>query len=150
MKQIELKTKPSLWIVFFVFFIVFSSISLIYISDISDLAVIFSVAFAASAVITIVLITIYNTYNQKVILTDNEIRVFGIPSATLSYDEIQKIRVNIGGFRIYGKSQTPILISNMSSNFREAKKMLIQKIRNEQNVVFEGSGRLIHKYFVQE
>lgn len=150
MKQIELKTKPSLWVAFFIFFFAFSSISLIYISDISDLVVILSVAFIASAIIITVLISIYNSYNQKVILSDNEIRVFGIPSSTISYDEIQKIRVNIGGLRIYGKSQIPILVSNMSSNFGEAKKLLNQKIRKDQNVVFEGSSRLIHKYFTKE
>ena len=150
MKQIELKTKPSLWITFFIFFFAFSSISLVFISDISDLVVILSVALVASAIIITVLISIYFSYNQKVILSDNEIRVFGIPSATISYNEIQKIRVTIGGFRIYGKSQTPILISNMSSNFKKAKKLLIHMIRKERNVAFEGSSRLIHKYFIKE
>lgn len=150
MKQIELKTKLSLWVAFFILFFAFSSISLIYVYDISDLVVILGVAFVASAIIITVLISIYNSFNQKVILSDNEIRIFGIPSATISYDEIKKIRVSIGGFRIYGKSQTPILVSNMSSNFWEAKKLLLQKIRKEQNVVFEGSNRLIHKYFIEE
>ena len=150
MKQIELNTKPSLWVAFFIFFFSSSSVSLFYISDISDLVVILSVAFIASAIIITVLISIYNSYNQKVILTENEIRIFGIPSATISYNEIKKIRVSIGGFSIYGKSQTPIRVTNMSSNFREAKKLLLQKIRKEQNVVFEGSNRLIHKYFIEE
>jgi hypothetical protein len=150
MKQIELKTKTSLWVAFFIFFFVFSSISQIYILGISDLVVILNVAFIASAIIIAALISIYNSNNQRVILTDNDIRVFGIPSSTVSYDEIQKISVNFGGFRIYGRSQTPILISNMSSNFREAKKLLIQKISKKQDVVFEGSNRLIYKYFIKE
>ncbi|MDZ7757153.1 hypothetical protein [Rhodohalobacter sp.] len=149
MKQIELKTNPGRWVAFFIFFFAFSSISLVYISDVNDLAVILGAAFAASAVIITILISIYNSYSQKVILSENEIRVFGIPSATISYNEIQKIRVTVGSFKIYGKSQTPILISNLSSNFREAKKLLIQNIRKEQNVVFEGSNRLIHKYFIE-
>lgn len=149
MKQIELKTKPVLWIAFFMFFLVFTSLSLIYISDINELIVILAIAFLASAVIITTLIAIYNSYSQKVTLTDTEIRIFGVTSATVSYNEIQKIRVNLGGFRIYGKSKTPILISTMSSNFSEAKKLLIQKIRKEQNVTFEGSARLIHKYFIK-
>jgi len=150
MKQIELRTKPSLWVAFFVFLFAFSSISLIYLYDISDLAVILVIACVASSIIIIILIFIFNSYNQKVIFSDNEIRVFGIPSATIPYDEIQKIRVSIGVIRIYGKSQNPILISNMSSNFKEAKKLLSQKIRKEKNVIFEGSNRLIHKYFNKE
>lgn len=150
MKQIELKTKPSLWVAFFIFFFAFSTVSLMYIFDISDLVAVLGVAFTASVIIITALISIYNSYNQKVIFSDNEIRVFGIPSATVSYDEIQKISVNIGGFRIYGNAQNPILISNMSSNFKEAKKLLSQKIRKEKNVIFEGSNRLIHKYFIEE
>jgi hypothetical protein len=133
----------------FIFFFAFSSILLIYIFDRSDLVVILSVAFIASATLITVLISIYNSYNQKVILSDYEIRVFGIPSATIPYDDIQKIRVNIGGLRIYGTSQTPILVSNMSSNFRDTRKWLIKKIKRE-NVLFEGSGRLINKYFIKE
>lgn len=149
MKQIELNTNPGLWIAFFMFFFVLSSLSLIYISDVNELSVILGIAFLASAIMITTLIAIYNSYSQKVTLTDTEIRIFGVPSATVSYNEIQKIRVNIGGFRIYGKSQNPILISTMSSNFSEAKNLLIRKIRNEQHVTFEGSDQLIHKYFIK-
>ncbi len=100
MKQIELKTKTSLWVAFFILFFAFSSISLIYVVDLRDLVMILSVAFLATVIIITVLISIYNSYKQIVILSDNEIRIFGIPS--------------------------------------------------EQNVVFEGSNRLIHKYFIEE
>jgi len=149
MEQIELKTKPLIWVYFFIFLFVLSSIPLIYFFNINDLALILGVVFVAIAIITIVLSSIFNLYNQKVVLSDTEISVFGVPSATISYNEIQKIRVSIGGFKIYGKSQTPILISNMSSNFSKARELLIRKISTKQDVKLEGSKRLIRKYFTE-
>lgn len=150
MNQIELKTSPTLWVGYFIFFFSFSSISLIYLSDVSNLTLLLSVALVATVIVVTFLMVIYNTYNQKVILSDTEIKIIGNPSSTLPYNEIQKVKVYVSGFRIYSKTTPPILISNSSSNYRVAKKLLIQKIREVQNVTFEGSNRLIHKYLIEE
>lgn len=150
MVHIELKTKLSFWIVFFLSFFTLSSALLFYFFGINDHVLILSTAFIAAVLVITTLMSVYYSYNQKVIITGDEIRIFGVPSATISYNEIKKVRVNIDGFRIYSKTQNPIFISTISSNFGEAKNLLIQKIRNRKNVVFEGSNRLIHKYFIAE
>ena len=150
MKHIELKTNPILWFVFITFFFVFVSSVLFYIYGLDDLMLILVIAMGATSVINSILLWIHMLYNTHIIFTENEMKIYGTPSMGISYNDIQKIRVNLFGFSIYGKAKSPIHVTYYSSNFDEAKKLLKEKIQDRNEVSFEGSNRLIHKYFIKE
>ena len=150
MKHIELKANPILWFVFITFFFVFASGVLLYMYGFNDLMLILVIAMGATSVINSILLGIHLLYNTHIIFTDTKMKIYGTPSKGISYNDIQKIRVNLFGFSIHGKAKSPIHVTNYSTNFDEAKQLLRDKIQNRNDVSFEGSNRLIHKYFIKE
>lgn len=150
MKHIDLKTNPILWFVFITSFFVFASTVLLFVYGSDDLMLVLFIAMVSTSLINSILLVVHTMYNPRVIFTDSEIKIFGTPSTGIPYNEIQKIRVNISGFSIFGKTNKPIRVTNLSTNFNDAKKLLKEKIQNQNEISFEGSNWLIHKHFVKE
>ena len=150
MERLELKINTKAWFVFFIFFFAFSTGLIFFFIDSQHFILTFSTAFFASLIVLGTIIGIFYFYQKEVILTDKEIKKVGFPSKSIAYSDIQKIRVGTGGFSIYGRSKSPINITTMYSNFKEAQKLLHQKVKDRSEIELIGMNYFINKYFDQK
>ncbi len=146
MEPVKLKVNAKSWFVFFVFFYAISSGSLFFFVEASNQLIFLSTVLDASVVVVGAVMGIFYFFQKEVILTDREIKKLGFPSKTIAYSDIEMIRVGSGGFSIYDKSNDPVNITTMYSNFSDAKILLNQKLEDHSGIEIKGWKYFIDKY----
>lgn len=149
MEPIKLKVNPLAWVVFFFAFFAATSVLLFYLYESLGIKFILIVAFTISFIVIIANVGIFYTFQKEVILTDSEIKKRGFPSISIAYSDIQKIQVGSGGFSIYDKGKSPISITSMYSNFKEAKELFNQKIGDRSGIEIKGRKFFINRHLNQ-
>lgn len=146
MQPIVLKIKLRTWVGYFLIFYVFSTIANYFQAENLNISTLLTIAFFSALFVTGATFGIFYFYQKQVTLTDHEIKKIGLPSKSISYREIRRIRVGTGGYSIYDGGKSPINISRMYSNFDEATKLRNEKIMGYRNFEIIGLELFINKY----
>jgi len=150
MECVKLKVSPiKLFALLFTAFVSFLAIIILLHGAPISLHVI-TTAFWASLVTVIPVVGIIYFSQKEVVLTEHGIKKVGFSSKSIAYNDIQRIKVGTGGFRIYDEAEGSISITTMYSNFSSAKKLFNQQISERNEIEINGFKFFINRYLKQK